>query len=148
MYIHIDLVQPEEILKSKFFLYSYGTHSFHSRRNNKIQSQLSAVPLKICLPSTCAAYSEMCPIKWPTWLTTAMLWSWQKTPTAFRVSVSKFYVTSFLWICSLTERYGDCLLRFLDHTQLDTDTVGWTVPNEWTVLCTGGYVHNTKVHCP
>jgi len=30
---------------------------------NKVLSQLSGVPLKTCLPSTRAAYSEMCPIK-------------------------------------------------------------------------------------
>ena len=45
--------------------YPYGTHSFHSRQNNKVLSQLSGVPVKTCLPSTRTAYSEMCPIKGP-----------------------------------------------------------------------------------
>ena len=47
--------------------------------------------------------------------TTAASSSWKKTPIGIRVSVSKAEVTFFLWYCSQTEAYSDCLLRFLDH---------------------------------
>jgi len=44
-------------LKS-LFPYSYD-------ESNKVLSHLSGVSVKVCLPSTRAAYFEMCPIKVP-----------------------------------------------------------------------------------
>ena len=56
--------------------------------------------------------------------TTALSRGWKDRPKAVRVSVGKLHVTFFLWCCSETEGWGDCLLWFLDHTQIDTDTLG------------------------
>ena len=78
----------------KGFRLSYVTTTLELRRN-KVLSQLSAVPVKICLPSTRTAYSAMCPLKGPQTETTALLWSWKKTPTAIGVSVSKLYVSLY-----------------------------------------------------
>ena len=47
--------------------------------------------------------------------TTGLLTIWKKTTTAIRVSVSKLYVTFFLWCCRQTEGWGDCFLKFLDQ---------------------------------
>jgi len=38
--------------------------------------------------------------------TTALSRSWKKTTTAIGVSVSKLYVTFFLWFCSQTRARG------------------------------------------
>ena len=99
-------------------------------RRNKELSHLSGVPFNVCLFSTRAAYCYICPIKVPQTKRTALSRSWKKTPTSIRVSVSKLLVTFFLWCCGQTEGCGDCLLRFLGHTELDRDTMGWTPPNE------------------
>jgi len=56
--------------------------------------------------------------------TTALSRSWKNTPTAIEVSVSKLYVTFFLWCCNQNEWWGDCLLRFLDHTQTQIHLTG------------------------
>jgi len=48
-------------------------------------------------------YFEICPIKGPQTETTALSRSWKKTAPAVRESVSKLYVTFFLWCCSQTE---------------------------------------------
>ena len=47
--------------------------------------------------------------------------SCNKRPTAIRMAVRKL-CHYFVWCCSQQEGYDDCLFRFLDHTQLDTDT--------------------------
>jgi len=69
-----------------------------------------------------------------TTVTTALSGNWKKSTTGIRLCVSKLYATFFLWCCSETEDYGDCLLRFPDHTQLDTDTIGRTFPNEYQLV--------------
>jgi len=51
--------------------------------------------------------------------TTALTSSWNKT-TGNRVSVSKVYITSFLWCCSQTEGYSDFVQVPRSHKQLDT----------------------------
>jgi len=90
-------------------------------------------------------YSAMWPIKLlPQDWKTALSRSWKKTPTAVGVSVSKLYVTFFLWCCNQTEGYGDCLLTFLHRPQSDTDTLGWTPPNEWSARHRGRYLHDTQ----
>ena len=59
--------------------------------------------------------------------TTALSISWKQKPIGIRVSVSKVYVNFFLWCCSQTEGYSDCLLRFLDHTHTHTHTHVYTL---------------------
>jgi len=70
---------------------------------NKVLFHLSGIPVRKFWPSTCTAYSEMCPIKGPTRLKKTLSSSWKKPATAFRVPVNKVYVTFFLWCCSQTE---------------------------------------------
>jgi len=64
MYIHIELVQPVEFFEVKklFFILTANITFIHDE-TKKALSHLSDVPVKICMPSTSAAYSEMCPIK-------------------------------------------------------------------------------------
>jgi hypothetical protein len=91
---------------------------------------MSGVPVKMYLSSTRGACSEMYPRKFHTTRKTALSKTWKMTPTTIRVPVNKIYVTFSLWRCSQTEGYGECFLRFPDHTWLDTDSGGRTVPNE------------------
>jgi hypothetical protein len=60
---------------------------------NKVLSHMSGVPVRELWPLTRTAYSEMCPIKGPKRLNKALSRRWKKPATAFRVSVSKLYVT-------------------------------------------------------
>jgi len=66
-------------------------------------------------------------------------------------------VRLLLLLCrkSPTRAYATSLLRFLDHTQLDThihtQTPCWTPLNEWSARRTGCYLHNIqhiKIHSP
>jgi hypothetical protein len=97
--------------------------------------------------------------------TTAISWSWKNTLTAIRLPVSKLCVTFFLWFCSQINTLnaelnpichllallgaqhilhvsrirvnvkGFSLLRFLDHTQLDTDKCLYILDNQLLNVC-------------
>jgi len=65
---------------------------------------MSGIPIQIRLIATRTADDEICPIKRVhTTETNAKSSSWQKAPIGIRVSVSKVYVTFFLWYCRQTE---------------------------------------------
>jgi hypothetical protein len=116
---------------------------FKKLRRNKVLSHLSIVLLNACLSSTRPAYFEKRAIKIThKYVTTIISRSWKQTPTSIREPVSK--LCYFLWCCSQTEGYGDCMLRFLDHTQLHTDTLGRSPPNELPAHHIARYLYNTQ----
>ena len=63
----------------------------------------------------------------------ALSGSWKMTTSAFRESVSKFYVTSFLWYWSHTGGHGDSVEIPRPHTVRHRHTPGRTPLNEWPV---------------
>ena len=63
--------------------------------------------------------------------------SWKKAPTAIWKSLSNFMLL-FIYVFAV-----ECLSSFLDHTQLDIDTLGRTFRNEWKFRHIGSYLHNT-----
>ena len=123
--IHPDLVQPVEHTTS-------NTPSlicnilFIKMQCNEMVLHLSGVPVKISSPSPGVDFSEMWPINAPCNWKNRTQQLIEERFISLQVSVSKHCFTFFLWCCNQTHGFCDSLLRFPDHSQLDTDTLGRT----------------------
>jgi len=94
--------------------------------------------------------------------TTDLSRSWEKMPTAFRVTVSKLYVTFRSTTSQPKARWPLCpgskITRYWTHTHThtraraethknkytDTDTLGFTPSKQWPACRRGHYLHNTQ----
>ena len=119
--------------------------SVFSRKNfycfedtNKILTQLSDDQAKICFVfDTRSLFWNVPYIIFHTTQINVLSRRWKKAPTAIRESLNKFML---LFIYGFAVK---CLLSFLYHKLLDTDTLGRTFTNEWKSRHIGSYLHNT-----
>jgi hypothetical protein len=123
--IHPDLLQPVEHKSSNTPSLVYNI-LFVKLQWNKLVSHLSGVPVNKCLPSTRVDFSETCSIKGPHNWNNRTVQLIEGEFILFQGSVSKHYFTFFLWCCNQTHGFGDSVLRFTDHWQVDTGTLSRT----------------------
>jgi hypothetical protein len=123
------LFRQRDLLRQKDIPFSYKKNPSSYDEANKILSQLSGVPVKVCLSSARKDYSEMCHIK-DTHNRNSRTVEELDEDADCNSSVCKYTLCYFLWCCSLTEGQGDCLLRFLDHTQTQAHSVGFLRTSE------------------
>jgi hypothetical protein len=60
------------------------------------------------------------------------------------VVIGRQYTFLFLWRNSSSGAWATSLLRFLDHTQLETHTPGRTPPNDWSAHRRDRYLRSNK----
>ena len=119
--------------------FSQDKTPFVTKEQTNMLTQLSDVQAKICFVfDTRSLFWNVPYIIFYTTQTNVLSRSWKKAPTAIRESLSNFML---LFIYGFAVK---CLLSFLDHTQLDTDTLGRTPTKEWKSHHLGSYQHNTK----
>jgi len=97
----------------------------------------------MCWPWTRTAYSEICPIKGSTRLKQPQCQELQEDGNC-NSRVCKKSLCYFLYVELQRNWKERWLLRFLDHTQLDRDTLGRNPTKEWPAHHIRQYLHNTQ----